>query len=294
MVRQCKDYVDLQTLLEGDAENGISVLRRCISCCQTYRTLYDKVTSITERIKSDGDWNVNEDIVFNRIDTFTRRCYDVIEICNALIVFGRRNKVGMIGSTKGTEYEAYCRKIEDLFYENLDEIKLVSEDILDVTKSTWLINMQRFKDSITKLENMVSNLIDRIFKEVKNVEEGIEAIYALQRFKHRESLRDVLSTKWVQVWKIFGRQIESCNNSMIMHETYHPLFQHHSEDSTMLCIARYLECLFHMMIDASDWIGDCTVEKYILEQYKQVMSSIDNKKSHNKVQRKSITQVEMN
>lgn len=115
--------------------------------------------------------------------------------------FYRRNKVGMIGSTKGTEYEAYCRKIEDLFYENLDEIKLVSEDILDVTKSTWLINMQRFKDSITKLENMVSNLIDRIFKEVKNVEEGIEAIYALQRFKHRESLRDVLSTKWVQVRK---------------------------------------------------------------------------------------------
>lgn len=113
----------------------------------------------------------------------------------------RRNKVGMIGGTKGTEYEAYCRRIENLFYENLDDIKLVRDNILDVTKSTWLRDMQRFRDSVMALENMVKNLIDCIFAEVKNVEEGIEAIYALQRFKHRESLRDMLTTKWVQVRK---------------------------------------------------------------------------------------------
>lgn len=113
--------------------------------------------------------------------------------------FYRRNKVGMIGSAKGTQYEAYCRRIEDLFYENLDEIKLVRDDILDVTKSTWLENMQKFRDSIMELENMVKTLIDCIFEEVQNVEEGIEAIYALQRFKHRESLCDILLMKWVQV-----------------------------------------------------------------------------------------------
>ncbi|XP_014474609.1 PREDICTED: dynein heavy chain 2, axonemal [Dinoponera quadriceps] len=280
VVQQCKEYVDLQALLEGAAENGTSVLRKCISCCRTYRTVYDKVTSITGTIKSNGDWSVNDLTVFNRIDTFTRRCYDLIEICDALIVFGRRNKVGMIGSARGTQYEAYCRRIEDLFYENLDEIKLVRDDILDVTKCTWLDNMQKFRGSVMELENMVKTLIDRIFEEVQNVEEGVEAIYALQRFKHRESLRDVLSMKWVQVWKIFGKEIESCSNSMTLREVYHPLFQHHAKDANLLCIARYLERLFHMMIDASDWIGDCAAQKYILERYKQVTSAIDNKKPH--------------
>ncbi|XP_032673642.1 dynein heavy chain 2, axonemal isoform X2 [Odontomachus brunneus] len=282
VVQQCKEYVDLQALLEGDAENGITVLQKCISCCQTYRIVYDKVTSITASIKSNGDWSVNVRTVFNRVDTFTRRCYDVIEICNALIVFGRRNKVGMIGSAKGTQYEAYCRRIEDLFYENLDEIKLVRDDILDVAKSTWLENMQKFRDSIMELENMVKTLIDCIFEEVQNVEEGIEAIYALQRFKHRGSLCDTLSMKWVQVWKIFGEEIKHCNSSITLHKAYHPLFQYHMKDANLLCITRYLERLFHMMIDASDWIGDCIAEKHILEQYKRVITVIDNKKSHNK------------
>lgn len=117
--------------------------------------------------------------------------------------FCRCNKVGMIGGTKGTEHEEYCRRIENLFYENLEEIKLVRDNILDVTNSTWLKNMQKFRESVKELENMIVNLIDRIFEEVQTIEEGIEAIYALQRFKYRESLRDTLSTKWVQVRKNF-------------------------------------------------------------------------------------------
>ncbi|XP_025267061.1 dynein heavy chain 2, axonemal-like [Camponotus floridanus] len=281
IVQQCKNYIDLQAILEGEAKNGINILQKCISCCETYKIVYSKVTSITVHIESNRDWQMNEQFVFKRIDTFTQRCYDVIEIYNALIVFGRCNKVGMIGGTKGTEHEEYCRRIENLFYENLEEIKLVRDNILDVTNSTWLKNMQKFRESVKELENMIVNLIDRIFEEVQTIEEGIEAIYALQRFKYRESLRDILSTKWVQVWKIFGKEIESCNNSITLGDVYHPLLQHHSENTITLCISKYLERLFHMMIDASDWIGECAAQKYILEQYEKVKSSIDNKLQHN-------------
>lgn len=106
----------------------------------------------------------------------------------------------MIGGPKGIEYDAYCRQIESLFYESvLDEIKLIRDDILDVAKSSWLENMLKFRNSVVELENMVKNLIDHIFEEIKNIEEGIETIYALQRFKHIESLREILSRKWVQV-----------------------------------------------------------------------------------------------
>jgi len=105
----------------------------------------------------------------------------------------------MIGGPKGIEYDVYCRQIESLFYESLDEIKLIRDDILDAAKSSWLRNMLKFRNSVMELENMVKNLIDHIFEEIKNVEEGIETIYALQRFKHIESLREILSKKWVQV-----------------------------------------------------------------------------------------------
>lgn len=61
--------------------------------------------------------------------------------------------------------------------------------------------MQKFRDFVTELENMVKNLIHCIFKEVKTIEEGIEAIYILQHFKHRVTLRDTLSMRWIQVRK---------------------------------------------------------------------------------------------
>lgn len=44
IIHQCKNYINLQVILEGDAKNGINVLEQCISCCQTYKTIYNKVS----------------------------------------------------------------------------------------------------------------------------------------------------------------------------------------------------------------------------------------------------------
>ncbi|KYN03525.1 Dynein heavy chain 2, axonemal [Cyphomyrmex costatus] len=245
IVLQCKNYVNLQIILEGDIENGINI------------------TKITALIKLNSNWNVNEQLIFNYIDTFMQRCYNIIEICNTSRVFEKCTKVGMIGGPNGIKYDACCCQIENLFSEILAEIKLICHEILDVTKFSWLENMLKFKNFVTELENMVKNLIDCIFDEIKNVEEGIEAIYALQRFKYRKSLRDLLSRKWVQVWEMFSKEIESCSNNMILCQSYYTPFQCYSKDVIMLCIKQYLERSFHIMMDMSDCIGDCAAETYV-------------------------------
>lgn len=72
--------------------------------------------------------------------------------------------------------------------------------VFDVTGSIWFIKIKQFRYMDLQLENMVVNLINDIFKNVKNIEEGIEAIYALQKFKKRENLRELLQKKWIQVY----------------------------------------------------------------------------------------------
>lgn len=59
--------------------------------------------------------------------------------------------------------------------------------------------MKQFRYTILQLENMVVNLINNIFKNIKNIEEGIEAIYTLQKFKKRKNLQKILQNKWIQV-----------------------------------------------------------------------------------------------
>lgn len=86
-----------------------------------------------------------------------------------------------------------------MFYESLDEIITARNIIFTIIKPVWLNKMKQFRYTILQLENMVINLINNIFKNVKNIEEGIEAIYALQKFKKKKSLQEILQNKWIQV-----------------------------------------------------------------------------------------------
>lgn len=84
----------------------------------------------------------------------------------------------------------------------MDETIAIRDIIFDVTKSMWLQKIENFRYIIRQLENMVVNLINDVFKDVKNVEEGVEAIFAFQKFKKRESLKELLENKWIQVYNI--------------------------------------------------------------------------------------------
>ena len=72
--------------------------------------------------------------------------------------------------------------------------------IFDVTRPIWFLKIKQFRYTILQLENMVINLINDIFKTIRNIEEGIETIYALQKFKRRENLRELLQKKQIQVY----------------------------------------------------------------------------------------------
>ncbi|XP_017787745.1 PREDICTED: dynein-1-beta heavy chain, flagellar inner arm I1 complex [Habropoda laboriosa] len=274
IMHQCIKYIELDVVLGNNPEMGIQMLEKCIFCCNIYKTIYDNLTvNVISYIKPDKKWNVNEQEVFNKIDTFKQRCYDVIEICKALIVFGRGNKIGLIGGPKGTDYEAYWREIESLFHESLDEIIMSGDIIFDVTKSIWLRKIRRFRYAVLQLENMVVNLINDIFENVKNIEEGIEAIYALQKFEKRKNLRDLLQNKWIQVWKIFSDEIESC----YMNAIYEPKKKTDIEIN-LSCISQYLRNQYSIIINALDWIGVCGTEKCVLQQYEHVLDVIDKRR----------------
>lgn len=47
------------------------------------------MTNITSYTNSNKKWNINRKEVFNKIDIFQQRCYDIIEICETLTIFGR-------------------------------------------------------------------------------------------------------------------------------------------------------------------------------------------------------------
>lgn len=273
IMEQCINYINLDIAFKDDPEIGIQMLEKCIFCCNIYKTIYDHImTNITTYINSNKKWDINRKEVFNKIDIFQQRCYDIIEICEALTIFGRNGKIKLIGGPKGVNYETYWRKIEFLFYESLGEIITARNIIFTIIKPVWVNKMKQFRYTILQLENMVINLINNIFKNIKNIEEGIEAIYALQKFKKRKNLQKILQNKWIQIWKIFSNEIEHCYINVIRQSK-----KKINNDVNLLCISQYLKNQYSIIINALDWIGDCNVGKCILQQYEQVLDVIDKK-----------------
>lgn len=79
---------------------------------------------------SANPWYLNNSQIFNHLDSFVQRCYDMIEVCECMITFGRLDETEhipkpMFGTSKGKIYEAMCEKAEKLFFEAIEDIERV-------------------------------------------------------------------------------------------------------------------------------------------------------------------------
>ncbi|KOX73845.1 Dynein-1-beta heavy chain, flagellar inner arm I1 complex [Melipona quadrifasciata] len=271
IIEQCKKHIKLDIILGNSPEMGIQMLKKCIFCCNIYKTIYEDIMiNVISYINPDKKWDISQQEVFSKIDIFKQRCCDVIEISKILIVFGRDTKIGLIGGPNGSEFEAYLREVESLFYESLNEIIMAHDIVFDVTRPIWFLKIKQFRYTVLQLENMVINLINDLFKSIRNIEEGIEAIYALQKFKKRENLRELLQKKWIQIWKIFSNEIEYCYINAINQSK-----KETSVNINLLCSLQYLKKQHSIITNAVDWIGDCDFEKCVLQQYEHVLGVID-------------------
>ena len=108
----------------------------------------------------------------------------------------------MFGGRKGKIFEMHYQKLENSFSLILEEMRQPCMYALDITYISWFEIMMEFRYAISELENMLVNIINDIFEEVKNIDEGIEALYSLRKFKQRPHLENILKNKWTEVIKI--------------------------------------------------------------------------------------------
>ncbi|XP_046747328.1 dynein-1-beta heavy chain, flagellar inner arm I1 complex isoform X2 [Diprion similis] len=279
IVGACRESIDLKMIFQGETIESKKTVEVCISCCEKYKNIYDEhVKIIFNIIRDEIRWEVDRENVFNCVDAFITRCQDVIEICDTIVVFGRSSKSVSFGGSNGARYESDCNKIENLFYENLQAIENVQQEILDVAEATWIEHMTLFRHQVTELEVMVKNLINSIFADTNCIKESIEALYTLQRYNQRECINELLHLKLVDIWMNFDEEIQQCKQDIIDHSReYHSSTPYYSGRASMLRI-RQTRLTSHQttLIDASDWLGDCDAQIPVLRNYKKLVSAIAN------------------
>lgn len=202
----CQKKIDVAEILKGKPREGIKIANMAIDCCLAYRIIYDYVRDFHHKQMHPFGWDIDEASIFNHVHAFVQRLTDFIEICNAIIVFGRCDETMTIpapifGGTRGKEFENTCQIVEHRFKNCLVDVENVSSHILDVHNSEWYSDVAKYKTLIEDLEAILENLISNVFLSISNVEEGLEALCSLYYFSVRPNLRSAYIRKTSEVIK---------------------------------------------------------------------------------------------
>ncbi|CAB0042399.1 unnamed protein product [Trichogramma brassicae] len=282
VVRVCVNSVDAKLIVDQPLDSAKSI-EACLACCRDYRVVYDNI--ISGCIENESrEWKVDKAVVFNCVEAFEQRCEDLLDICQTIVIYGSLNKINL-GGTRGRRHEAQYNHIREYFMRVVEETRQACANCaLDVRRTDWFPVAVSFRARIADLEKTMRTLLLGLFGDDDDnddnvattsegeVESAIETLYALQRFRDRKTFRCLLHDKWTQVWAMFDREIAMppVDVANSYDEIPADRFRLPREDELRdpeIIRRNYLKRLHKMMIDTSDWLGDCDAQHEVLAKY---------------------------
>ncbi|XP_076240945.1 dynein heavy chain 2, axonemal kl-2 [Calliopsis andreniformis] len=275
-----RNYVDLKELFAGKTRKSMEKFKECVEACEIYKSTYQQIADAHNNL-THMPWDLNVDNIFRHIDIFIGRCHDMIEICHAMIDFARMDETTeilrpMFSGTKGKEHERVCQKIERLFHEALQRIEQNSHKILDVTQGTWHEHMFAFRAELKDLEIIIENLVPTVFKELNNVQEGIEDLQGFCNYMNRENLKPLFNAKSNQIWELFSNDIQQTKQEVLdEREEYPSMTPYYAGRALNLRLKGARLKSTREMLDEAAWMPFCGLSIEIYHQHDLLMKSIE-------------------
>ncbi|KAJ1520022.1 hypothetical protein ONE63_004252 [Megalurothrips usitatus] len=281
IILQCVSTVDLDDILRaGHTHSGIKILNNCITCCEHYKMLYNKIASAHVRF-TNKSWDLDHPTIFNHVDSFVQRCRDMIDVCEAMIVFGRVDETEEIAKpqffgTRGPEFERICDKIEQNFFSALQDIKDVQHTILDVQASSWYDSIFRFRKRVRDIEIIVDNLVAAAFENVKNVEEGIDVLWATYQYAKRPNLKDLFEKKTYEVYNSFNGAMLKVKAMLVADKEKHPIVMPSYAGRAMMALMKKRELTKIInKFDEAEWMLLSGKGDEVRSHHKKLSESVD-------------------
>lgn len=196
IIKFCISKVDLNKIFTGNPRFGIQICDMCIDCCCiSYKLIFRRLKEDFALVDFKKTWLFDDSNIFNQINIFLQRLYDIIEICETIIVFGRIDETVTIpplnfGCHNAPEFKFICSDIEQKFENGLKSIKNSSDMILNVHNRQWYNEITAFKSLIRSLEEVAESLMVNVFLSIDNIEEALDILTALYNFSKRKNLQN--------------------------------------------------------------------------------------------------------
>ncbi|XP_053692426.1 dynein axonemal heavy chain 2-like [Sabethes cyaneus] len=239
IVSCCVQSIDINKILTVSPQYGIEICNTKINCCESYKIIYEEML---EHYKKEFAWNLDYATIFNKINAFIQRLDDVLEICDAMLIFGKYSdsksyKNYRFSCNNAKEYEDKCDRVEKIFADGIEVIQSVAGIILDINNKEWYKHIATFREMLMKLDDIIENLLSNVFLMTENLEEKVDVLITLLNFYKRDSIKESFSRKIVEVWKIFHAELIILSKEVSSGISWYPsLLSEHTGQYIMLKI----------------------------------------------------------
>ncbi|XP_021704080.1 dynein-1-beta heavy chain, flagellar inner arm I1 complex isoform X2 [Aedes aegypti] len=216
IVSCCMQSIDVDKILSGSPSYGIEVCNIKINCCESYKIIYEEMI---EHFQDVYAWRLDYAVIFNRIDAFMQRLYDMLEICHAMTIFakhggGNSYKNYRFSCNNAKMYENKCNQVEAIFATGIEKIQAVAGSILDINNKEWYTSIANFREMLKNLDDIIENLLSNVFLIADNLEEKINVLITILNFYKRESIRESFMRKISDIWNAFKEELTNLSKTV--------------------------------------------------------------------------------
>jgi len=223
IINRCCAKISLSDIFDGMVESSMQSLEESIACGEEWKEAYKKTEKIIRHTAKSRDryWDFNQASIFAQIDAFVQRCRDLLEVCEGQIQFCRRSestggKPGALpefGGTRGQEIAKALMGVQASFEVQIERLKHLDYNILDVKTSRWHDDYNLFKNVVKDLEVMYTNVINNIaFDNITRVPDCVGLLEMFHTLARRGAVKRCVEKRVVQTLQLFKALVDRTRN----------------------------------------------------------------------------------
>jgi dynein heavy chain len=214
MITCCKNYIRVdkedtscQRIWDQDRKHMIAKMGDCVQLNAVYQQHYTETARQLEGSGAPKQFDFSKMAIFGKFDQFCKRLEKLINMFSTVDQFSSLKLSTIQGMSPISQTFAGIEK----------KARSKAYDLLDHRGAEFDKDYTEFKAEIAKLETDLRKFIDSQFERMTNTDRALSLLRQFQFVIHRQSLMDLLETKYILVFDLFAADIESTKR---MYEKY--------------------------------------------------------------------------
>lgn len=212
LIEQARVYIsgsDIFKFIEDEeACTAIMKLKNIIKLCATFEQVFHdyKASALSEC--PDNPWNISNNAIFLRLDSFLERCNDILDLTQTILLFSKLSRIE-IGGTKGKTLTTSILQIHADFTSAVDTIKSVPYDIMDVGVKQFDDDFYEFQCHIKELERRLASVLTQGFDDCPTLSGRFKLFDSFEGIIERPIVMDELEKKYLDLIQSFHKDVKT-------------------------------------------------------------------------------------